>query len=98
MNKIHAFIDSYEIITILVDKTIKNPQKKFYLSQEDILNNSMYINILKNQQNIYLKKLIAKLYILLYTQIYYYLLYNLVYDKPFYHILRMVYSYYNFYF
>lgn len=32
MNKIHAFIDSYEIITILVDKTIKNPQKKFYLS------------------------------------------------------------------
>ncbi len=32
MNKIYAYIDSYEIITILVDKTINKPNKSFYLN------------------------------------------------------------------
>ena len=32
MNKIYAYIDSYEIITILVDKSINNPNKHFYLN------------------------------------------------------------------
>ena len=56
-NKLEAFIDSYDYITILVDKTIDSNTKAFYLKDK---NNKKKLEILDYIKEQYFNKYIVK--------------------------------------
>lgn len=57
MNKIHAFIDSFEVVTILIDKSIYKENKKFYLYDG---NNKMSIFVLSSYEEYDFYKYVTK--------------------------------------